>query len=58
MDPTTSTIWITPVVKTTYTDLMYFAITSHGKSFRNPTTVSSFVINTLTIRYYTWPDGQ
>ena len=36
MDPATRTIWITPVVKATYTDNNYFAIMTFGKSFKNP----------------------
>ena len=50
-------IWITPVVKSTYTDANYLRIETTGKAIKNPST-NGVNINQFVIRYYTWPDSM
>jgi hypothetical protein len=57
MNPTTKTIWLTPLVKSSYTNNKILDFETGGLSITNPTLTTSVNINLWTIRYYTWPDG-
>ena len=50
-------IWITPFVKTSYTNDNTVIIESIGYAFINPVVSTSIDHNKFVIRYYTWPDG-
>jgi hypothetical protein len=50
-------IWITPVVKSTYTDASTLTIETVGLAIRNAVSYQTN-LNQFTIRYYTWPNGQ
>jgi hypothetical protein len=51
-------IWITPVVKTTYSNDHQLIIESAGLAFLNPVSATTLNMNQFVVRYYTWPDGQ
>jgi len=57
IDPSNRVIWITPVIKSTYSNDHTLIIESAGLAFSNPITSSSINFNQFVIRYYTWPDG-
>lgn len=57
IDTENRVIWITPVIKTTYSNDHQLIIESAGLAFQNPVSISSLNMNQFVIRYYTWPDG-
>lgn len=58
IDPNSRVIWVTPVVKASYTNNMNLVIESAGLAFKNPVNNASINAKYFTIRYYTWPAGQ
>jgi hypothetical protein len=57
IDINSRVIWVTPVVKSTYTDAYYLVIETVGLAIRNAINYQTN-LNQFTIRYYTWPNGQ
>lgn len=55
MDPVNRVIWITPVIKASYTNNAALVIETRGLGIQNPISSSTINVNTFTIRYYTWP---
>jgi hypothetical protein len=51
-------MWVTPVVKASYTNNMNLVIETAGLAIENPTKNMTINRNQFTIRYFTWPDGQ
>lgn len=58
IDVDSRVIWITPFVKSTYTNNKLLIIESVGFAFISPVVSTSINFNKFVIRYYTWPDGQ
>jgi hypothetical protein len=58
IDINSRVIWMTPFVKSTYTNDHTVIVESAGYSFINPVVSTSIDHNKFVIRYYTWPDGQ
>lgn len=50
-------IWVTPVVKSSYTDSSTLIIETAGLAIKSPLT-NAVNRNQFTIRYYTWLDSQ
>jgi len=50
-------IWITPVVKSTYTDASTLILETTGLAIKAPVT-NQVNFNMFVIRYYTWPNTQ
>jgi hypothetical protein len=50
-------IWMTPVVKSTYTDASYLRIETVDNAIKTASTLQTNR-NQFVIRYYTWPDSM
>jgi hypothetical protein len=58
LDPVNRVFWITPVVKTTYTNNNQFCVQTINLAIQNPVNNMTIDVKYFTVRYYTWPVGQ
>jgi hypothetical protein len=54
IDTTQGVVWITPVVKSTYTSNMAVSITTRNLAIRNPVTNINLNNNYFVVKYYSW----
>jgi hypothetical protein len=58
LDAVNRVIWITPVIKSIYTNNNPVIVETANLAIQNPVNNVTINFNQFTIRYYTWPDGQ